>query len=390
MARSDVFRFPEEKFPRPQLVWLDVAVAAWTMPFDFNRESRLILRAHVDGVVSTLLLDSGMEVSSISRDLFSRLHRKSAGALSVFDRGAFQETQLVRDVDITLPMVSIRELTVAVMDMDLLCSMIGLRIDGVLGREIFEAAFVDINFQGRQITFAPAGSALHSVGAATTPLCRFKEGRGRSVAVSLEQEPPVELEFDLGSANPIVLQSGYWKSKSLHLGRGLSNSLVGGANGIRETGLISMRAVTFAGFRLTGVDALLEQPTPGFEHRLGHGTIGMPILSKFRIGADYTNNILHVSLPSDDSPIAIPRNRSGLRVVQQGQHLKVLLVARESPAEKNNWKREDLICLVNGRPIDDGYWSSGFWRWGEAESGTRVTLTMANGTIRQLILDDYY
>lgn len=384
------FEFPEEKFPSPKLVWHGAAGPARAMPFDFNRESRLILQAEVDGRVSTLLLDSGMEVSAISRDLFSRLHRKSAGTLPIYDRGALQETQLVQGVDVSLPMVSIRGMTVAVMDMDLLCSMIGLRIDGVLGREIFEAAFVDIDFPQRQIAFAPAGAAFHSVAAATTPLRRFKAGRGRIIAVLLESGPPVELEFDLGSANPLVVQSSYWKPNGLHLDRRLSNSLVGGANGIRETGLISMKEVSFAGFTLTGVDALLEQPTPGFDHRLGHGTIGMPILSKFRIGADYTNNVLHVSSPSKTGAIPIPRNRTGLRVLQQNQYLRVLLVARNSPAAKENWQPGDLIRLVNGRPIDDVYWSSGFWRWGEADAGTEVCLTMENGGIRYLILGDYY
>jgi hypothetical protein len=384
------FDFPEDKFPSPKLVWLGAAESARSMPFDFNRESRLILRGEVEGRTSTLLLDSGMEVSAISRDLFSRLNRKSAGTLPVIDRSALQKAQIVPGVEIILPMVRIRDLTVAVMDLDFLCSMIGLRIDGVLGREIFEAAFVDIDFPRRQIALAPAGTAFHSVGSAVTPLCRFKAGRGRTIAVSLEHGPPVELEFDLGSANPLVLQSGYWQPNGLHLGRPLSNSLVGGANGIRETGLISMKEVTFAGFTLAGVDALLEQPTPGFDHRLGHGTIGMPILSKFRIGADYTKNILHVSSPSSDGRISIPRNRSGLRVLQQGQCLKVLLVARDSPAAKGNWQQGDMVRLVNGRPIDDTYWSSGFWRWSEADVGTEVRLTMANGETRYLILADYY
>lgn len=383
------FQFPEGTFPRGQLDWTAADGAGHTMAFDFNRESRIIIQGLVDGEAATLLLDSGMEVSVISSELFSRLGRTSSGDMPFIDRGAVSKLVLTSGIEFVLPMVRLHGLTVGVLDLKPMSAMIGLKIDALLGREIFEDAVVEIDFPRRLLGLAPTGE-LPEGEWASIPLRRFNAGRGRTIPLTLETYEPVELEFDLGSANPLVLQSSYWKAAGLHVGRRASDSLIGGAHGIRRTGLINLKNVAIGAINLTEVDALLEQPAAGIEARLGNGIVGIPILSRFRIATDYPNSVLYIHSPAAEQQLRLPKNRSGLRVIQEGSYLRILLVAKNSPAAKAGWKAGELIALVNGRPIDDRYWKSNFWRWAEAPAGTSIALTMSDRSIRRLTLNDYY
>ena len=383
-------KFPEGTFPPGRFDWATGSEANRNMRFDFNRESRIIIQGRVDGQAATLFLDSGMEISTISTELFSRLRRTSSGSIPFADRGTVSRLSLTRDVEFLLPMLRLHGLTVGVLDLAPVSTMIGVKIDALLGREIFERAMVEIDFPRRQLGLTPSGE-LPENRWESIPLRRFAAGRGRTISLSLEGSGPVELEFDLGSANPIVLQSSYWRPAGLHLNRQVSDSVVGGANGIRRTGLISLANVALGAISLAEVDALLEQPAVGIEDRLGNGTVGIPVLSRFRIATDYTNSLLYIHSPTPEQPpLRLPKNRSGLRVMQQGSYLRVLLVARNSPAAKAGWKTGELIALVNGRSIDNSYWETGFWRWAEAPAGTSVALTMSDRSIRLLLLNDYY
>ena len=84
------------------------------------------------------------------------------------------------------------------------------------------------------------------------------------------------------------------------------------------------------------------------------------------------------------------RDRSGLSVLEDGHTLRVLNVAPGSPAGAAGWKVGDLITAVNGQAIGDHYETSPLAGWNEGAAGTTVTLTLANGTKRELTLRTYY
>jgi C-terminal processing protease CtpA/Prc len=70
--------------------------------------------------------------------------------------------------------------------------------------------------------------------------------------------------------------------------------------------------------------------------------------------------------------------------------LKVLMVAPGSPAERAGLKEGAEIVAVDGKQVDAGYSGSDLSRWPHQAPGTVVKLTLADGSIQPLTLQDYY
>ena len=358
--------------------------------FTFSRQSRVILGGMVNGERIQILLDSGAEQTLIDRDLAARLKLRQISSTTFSDRRSVIASPVVEGPQITFGSLHIDGLSATAADFAPIKAMTGLDVGVLLGREIFEEMVVDIDFARERIAFSQPEGYSPPPGAASAALDVVPAGHRRAVEVVLEDKLPVRLEFDLGSASAVILQQPFWKSAKLTSQRRVSNTLLGGAGGIWEAGLISLSSVTLAGFTLQNVDALLEPPRGVLEGQLGNGTIGIPIWSKFRVIADYSRDRLYLIATAGTNLQGLPRNRAGLRVIQEGPALRVLLVARHSPAERAGWRRGEKIIAVDGHPIDATYWASGVWRWAEAPAETRVVLTLSDGSARELELSDYY
>ncbi|WP_225421108.1 aspartyl protease family protein [Sphingomonas parva] len=359
-------------------------------PFTFSRRSRVVLQGQANGARVEILLDSGAEKTVIDRRLGEALKLARVGAASLDDRRAVASAELVSGLELTIGALHASGLTAVVTDLAAVRSQTGLDVDVILGREIFEQTVIDIDFPGQRISFSHPEGFSPPPSATSTALRPFPSGHGRVIEVGVEDRTVGPLEFDLGSGSAVVLQQPFWTSARLTEGRVVSSSLIGTIGGIRETGLISLRSIELAGIRLTNVETVLAPSRGTLESRMGSGTIGMPVLSQFRLITDYTRQRLYLVPDLAAKPGQLPRNRSGLRVLQEGGSLRVLLVARHSPAEQAGWRAGERIVAIDGRPVDQTYWSSDLWRWSEGTAGTKVSLTLADGTRREIVLQDYF
>jgi S1-C subfamily serine protease len=67
-----------------------------------------------------------------------------------------------------------------------------------------------------------------------------------------------------------------------------------------------------------------------------------------------------------------------------------MLVKPGSPADHSGWKEGTEVLAINGQKIDAKFSGSALSHWSEQPPGTIVTLTLADGSTRQLMLADYY
>jgi predicted metalloprotease with PDZ domain len=103
---------------------------------------------------------------------------------------------------------------------------------------------------------------------------------------------------------------------------------------------------------------------------------------------DAPHGLLHLE-PGPDLERPFRRDRTGLNVVKDGSALVVQTVAPGSPAEADGWTPGTRIVAIDGRPIDDSYWSDLYgWQWRPV--GSELTLTDDAGRERRLVLADYY
>lgn len=358
------------------------------VPFDFFRDNRILVPVVIDNIPATALIDTGADIVMVSGALAKELSRSSDAAIVVATTSGATTAPLLRDVKVELGNVRLHAITAAVVNLATPSLALGRKIDLVLGRELFEHLIVRIDFADQRIGFQRPADFKPPQGSVRVPLRRFN--RSRTIDVSIEGGPVVPMQFDLGIDMPVMLNEPYWSKQEYLSNRRSSTMLFAGAAGAREAQIATFREISIAGQRISEVSVTFAPSRGDAERLLPPGIVGMPVLSRFDIVTDYSRDVLYLTKRRLGGQAKLPKDRAGLRLVYEGDRLRILLVARSSPAAEQGWSIGDLIVEVNGQRVGSDYWSSDLWRWTTSPAGTRVKLRLADGSERILILNDYF
>ena len=120
------------------------------------------------------------------------------------------------------------------------------------------------------------------------------------------------------------------------------------------------------------------------------GNLGAGILTRFGIIFDFTRNRLHVEPGPGWDTTPFDKNRLGITTNFEDGKLKILHVAKSSPAEQAGLKPGDILEKVNGTTFSEDTWSSSMKKICRAANETPVHLCLADGREFHLMLSDYY
>lgn len=397
VQRDDVVELnvplPPALFERPESVRLarfgGGRVDTDPLPFTFYDSNRIYIPARVSGHPVDLLLDSGAGITVFDRSFAQRIGVKTEGNGVASGTGGQVGISYAHDVSIEIGNMTLRVPTVAVIDLSDVAKRLGVAMPVILGADVFKQLIVDIDFGRRTVAFHEPAAFTVPAGAVTVPL---KPAAGlRTVPVRIEDGPEVQVAFDIGNGGPLLIFPSYWQSHHMLDDRTVSARLGGGVGGAREEKVITVKSLTFAGHTFHDVPAALSLPgAQAVDSDRSFGNVGLPVYSRFRLMTDYPHDRLYLVPNAEGLDAPFRRDRSGLNVVKEGRGLRVLFVAPGSPAQAAGWKAGEIITAVNGHGIADDYDGSELSHWNEGEAGQTVTLTLADGTVRRLVLRDYY
>lgn len=339
----------------------------------------------VKGDVKIALVDTGALRTVIDRKLASRWGLGASNAIGVeSDAGAATlDTSGPLQIGVGEHRVNLERVIVA--DLTLLAQTTAGAPQIILGQDVIGSSPVEFDFPNRRMRFIAAIDEFTGEGVHELKMSRDRLGRFGAPIV-LEAAPPVLAVFDLGSSNPLMLSETYARAAGLLNRRPLSTAAIGTLTGTEVGRAFMIHDLSVGGARLQGVPGLalgnwIENDFPA--------NIGLPVLRRFRIAMSIAENRLRLS--PDQAAISSPfqRDRSGLGLSFEGDHLRVRHVASGSPAEAGGWREGEDIRAVNGALItNDPARALAPWRFQRA--GVSVRLTLSTGEIRTLRLRDYY
>jgi hypothetical protein len=159
-----------------------------------------------------------------------------------------------------------------------------------------------------------------------------------------------------------------------------------GADGPRESAAATLDGIEVGGVRFDGVPiaatADLASKAPA--------NVGLDLLRHFRLTIDFGGDRLWLTPRPEVADVPFLKNRSGLSLTPEGDHLRVAHVAAGSPAEAGGWQVGQTIVAVDGQAITPAYAASPLSRWGFGPPGKLVALTLPDGRRKALKLADYY
>lgn len=357
--------------------------AGVAIAFQFPLERQLVFPIAINGQAAEAWLDSGAGATVVDAAFARRIGLQLGAPIQAHGvTGAVADVRLAQ-ADLSAGGLSMPGRRVVVMDLSAVQRMVGRPVQVLLGRDVFDTAVADIDFQARRIALIPHEDFV-APGDPSVPL--KPSGDLRSVPISVAGVP-MEAILDLGNAGGLLIDQSFAEHYGLLDGRKQSTTLGVGADGAREELQTSADRVVLAGVTLDGVPMTAA---PNLSSK-APANIGLQVLSRFHLVIDFAGDRIWMTPYADAATRPFRKNRAGLALVPDGGRLLVDHVARGSPADRDGWKKGDAIVAIDGQPAPkDGFAAAQAALWVSGPAGRTVTLRLADGRTRKLTLADYY
>ena len=261
--------------------------------------------------------------------------------------------------------------------------ILGQPLNFWIGEELFRKVVVDLDFAHHRVAFRDPGSVRIPRGAIELPL--IEQDGEWVVPLSVDGAAPALFELELGNMNgPLLVTPAYAAAHKLLEGRPVSLR----RSGPFEETVVSVDRLSFAGedFLRAPIAVIPDSqlPPPSIT-----GGVGLPLLSRFRLVIDYPHNRLYAVANADAAKTPLTRDRIGLVLGKRDSDFLAAFVAPGSPAWAAGLRKGDQIALIDGKPF--AAWSRlAIMDFSLADAGERHSLTMPDGTIREVEATDFF
>ena len=210
---------------------------------------------------------------------------------------------------------------------------------------MFGRMVVEIDNAHHRLAFRDPADVRKPAHAVEVPL--IEVDGDRVVPLSINRGPPVQFELELGNVSgPLLVIPSYAQAHQLLKGHPTSQRLSGK---FIET-VVTLDHLSFAGVEFAKVPIALV-PDATLPPASIAGGVGPPLLSHFHLIIDYSKNRLF-AIPNAGVPKPpFIKDRLGLVAARGGDKLRVTFVAPASPAEAAGFKKDDMIAMLNGKPV---------------------------------------
>lgn len=272
--------------------------------------------------------------------------------------------------------VAIRDHEFRVISLDAIRRAIGFRrLDGLVGRELFERFVVDIDYASQTLTFAEPKTWRAPAALGKPHLLGSYEGIPTLPAVVDGLKGAFII--DTGDRSSLTLFGPFVDRHNLRTkSRKKVQAVTGWGVGGPIPADVTRSAFAFAGHTLQGtVTRMPLLKTGGFASAEVAGSIGTGVLKRFRATFDYSRNQLYLT-PGANYAAADPADRSGLWLSMDEAGFKVMSVVAASPAAEAGLHVDDVVTAVDGKPAAQIFLVDLRERLKTAQPGTKVRLTV--------------
>lgn len=332
----------QQTFPQP-------AKLITTFPFTLFTGGIILVRARLDNFSDTLnfILDTGC--GGISLDSLTCLRLRLSPTPSdrtILGIAGVRQVKFLYNETLRLPGLTLDSLNFHVSDYDILTSVYGEKVDGIIGYSLFARYIVQINYDSLRIsvyskgTFQyPRGGYLLRVVIAGLPIL--------TAQVADAQRVSKRFYFDTGAGLCTLLSTDFVTDSALLDSRKKNFSTqaqgLGGKATMRLTTLKELRVGPFR-FRKVPTYIFNDQYNVTSYPNLG-GLIGNDILRRFNVIFNYDSKSICLT-PNSHYREQFDYSYTGLSIYRIGGEIRVGDIMKGSPAEKAGLKEDDVILAV--------------------------------------------
>ncbi|MEO6316059.1 MAG: aspartyl protease family protein [Chitinophagaceae bacterium] len=321
-----------------------------SFPFRQFSGGVIIIKATVNDTKDSLnfILDTGS--GGISLDSQTVSHLKIPNELSdktIRGIAGIRKVNFAYNNTLRLPGLRVDSLNFHINDYDILTSVYGEHIDGIIGYSFFNRYIVKINYDSLLIQVYSKGSMKYPKGGyLLKPL--LVNLLIQSARVIDQDDRTARFYFDTGAGLCLLLSSDFVEDSTLFSPkRKKVSTQVEGLGGKKQMELTTVRNFRLGPYRFRKVPAYIfddEYNVTSYPY-LG-GLIGNDLLRRFNVILNYEKRDIYIT-PNTHYRDLFDYSYTGLNFYVVNNEVLITDVMKNSPAEKAGFLADDVIMAVN-------------------------------------------
>jgi hypothetical protein len=320
-----------------------------TFPFTVFTGGVILLRAKLSDFPDSLnfILDTGSGGISLDSGTCVRLKMTPLPSdKTILGIAGVRQVKFLYNQMLHLPGLNVDSLNFHVNDYDILTSVYGEKVDGIIGYSFFSRYIVQINYDSLRISVWSKGNFRYPKGGyMLRPVIASLPILGAQVRDA--QKIFARFYFDTGAGLCSLLSTDFVTDSNLLDTR--KKAYYTSAQGLG--GKATMRLTTMKDLRI-GPYRFRNVPTYVFDDQynvtsypnLG-GLVGNDIFRRFNVTLNYDRRIIYL-LPNSHYRDQFDYSYTGLGLYWMNGEVRVGDVMKDSPAEKSGFKEDDIVIAV--------------------------------------------
>ncbi len=319
-------------------------------PFKQLSGGVILLQANFDTMTQpfNFILDTGsggISLDSSTTVEFNIPHVPSGRTVSGI--AGVREVDVARNYSLTFPGLKVDSLDFYINDYDILSSVYGQKIDGIIGYSFLSRYLVKLNFDSLDIeVFEPGNIAYPKGGFTLHPL--FTALPIQTLTIKDERQVNANFYIDTG-AGLCFLMSKQFQDDSLILKekRKPISVQVQGLGGKKQMLLTIIKSVKIGPYKFRRVPTnILDDEFNAISYPFLGGLIGNDILRRFNMILNYPQREIHL-IPNSHYHDEFDYSYTGMNMYYMDGVILADDVIEGSPADKAGLKMGDIILAVN-------------------------------------------
>lgn len=309
----------------------------------------IILKAQLNQFTDSLnfVLDTGSGGISLDSSAVERLKLPTAlSEKTIRGIAGVKRVSFAYNHTLTLPGLEVKNLDFHINNYELLTSVYGVRIDGIIGYSFLRRYIVHLDFDKRQMEVYtpgrfkyPRGGQLLKPNFSTLPLLQANVEDSKTFLNRFIFDTGAGLCFLL--SRDYVTDSAVFKSK-----RKFYPTQAEGLGGKKQMEIAVMKSIKIGNYKFKKVPVhVFEDDYNVTNYPSLGGLIGNDLLRRFNITLNYPEQSIHIK-PNNHFDDSFDYSYTGLGIYLIDGQIKVVDIIEGSPGDKAGFKTDDIIFSI--------------------------------------------
>jgi predicted aspartyl protease len=320
------------------------------IPFTTFTGGVVVVRAQLVGYPDTLnfIMDTGSGGISLDSTTCIRLNITPAGTdRLIMGIGGVRQLRYVNNKSLIIGNLQVDSLNFHVSDYDILSSVYGDRIDGIIGYSFFSRYIVKIDYDSSQMYVYTRGNFKYPKGGfLLKPALVNIPVQGASLRDLRALD--ARFYFDTGAGLCVLLNADFIRDSAiLNTEKKPLATQAQGMGGKANMEITTMKELKLGPYRFRNIPVyIFDDDYNVTSYPYLAGLIGNDVLRRFNLILNYEKKILYL-IPNSHFRDPFDYSYTGLGLYWVEGEIRVGDVMKDSPAEKAGFKLDDVVIGVN-------------------------------------------